>query len=177
MYTLVAPLVATADCIAIRGGDALHDLQSQDRPGWKRSDALHYVLFARYPDGRSMSHRSPTLYRRLFRRVFAAFVIALPMHVVNAASFDCAQAKEPDERAICASRQLSEMDVEMAVRYNTLTGLVAMGTRGEMQDEQRVWLHTRAACRGDQHCLRMSYTKRIDALKSEYEHLKSRGPF
>ncbi|CAG4919449.1 lysozyme inhibitor LprI family protein [Paraburkholderia gardini] len=124
-----------------------------------------------------MSDRSLTLNRHLFRYVFATFFVTLPMPAAHAASFDCGQAKQPDERAICRSRQLSEMDVEMAVRYGTLTGLVAMGTRGDMQDEQRAWLHARAACRGDRRCLRASYTKRIDVLKREYEQLKSRGPF
>ncbi len=124
-----------------------------------------------------MSHCSSTLNHPLFRYAFAACFAALSMQAARAASFDCGQAKQPDERAICASRQLSEMDVEMAVRYDTLTGLVAMGTRGDMQDEQRAWLHERAACRGERRCLRASYTKRIDALKREYEQLKSRGPF
>ncbi|CAG4896311.1 lysozyme inhibitor LprI family protein [Paraburkholderia saeva] len=124
-----------------------------------------------------MFRRSPTPYRRQFLHLFATFVATLPMHAAYAASFDCAQAKQPDERAICASRQLSEMDVEMAVRFGTLTGLVAMGTRSDMQDEQRAWLHARAACRVDERCLRTSYTQRIDTLKREYEQLKSRGPF
>jgi uncharacterized protein len=107
--------------------------------------------------------------------VLACFI--LPSHGTLAASFDCQQATQPDERAICASRQLSEMDVEMAVRYETLTGLVAMGTRGNMQDEQRAWLGERARCRGNQACLRESYRKRIEKLRQEYAQLKSRGPF
>src|ERR1700744_2926760 len=40
----------------------------------------------------------------------------------RAASFDCTRAHAADERAVCASRALSEMDVEMAVRFEMLTG-------------------------------------------------------
>ncbi|MDI7065936.1 hypothetical protein QMO17_32340, partial [Klebsiella pneumoniae] len=50
----------------------------------------------------------------------------------QAASFDCNRARLPDEKAICASRQLSELDVEMSVRFQMMMGLVAMGTRGDM---------------------------------------------
>jgi uncharacterized protein len=96
---------------------------------------------------------------------------------VWSASFDCAHARLPDEKAICTSRALSEMDVEMAVRYQMLTGLVAMGTRGDMQGEQQAWLKARQDCGRDEPCLRAAYRRRIDTLKSEYAHLASRGPF
>ena len=94
-----------------------------------------------------------------------------------AASFDCGRARLPDEKAVCASRQLSEMDVEMSVRYQMLTGLVAMGTRGDMQDEQQAWLKSRKACGGNQSCLLYAYRRRIGTLKDDYARLASRGPF
>ncbi|WP_240975570.1 lysozyme inhibitor LprI family protein [Paraburkholderia aromaticivorans] len=94
-----------------------------------------------------------------------------------AASFDCGRARLPDGKAVCASRQLSEMDVEMAVRYQMLTGLVAMGARGDMQDEQQAWLKSRNACGGNQSCLLNAYRRRIGTLKDEYARLASRGPF
>jgi uncharacterized protein len=93
------------------------------------------------------------------------------------ASFDCAQARLPDEKAICASRQLSELDVEMSVRYQMLTGLVAMGTRAQMQDEQHAWLETRKQCGTNQACLTQAYQQRINSLKQAYAQLASRGPF
>jgi uncharacterized protein len=108
------------------------------------------------------------------------FLLALPFTIAShaaAASFDCKAASRPDERAICASRRLSEMDVEVSVRYEMLIGLVPMGTRGDMQEEQRNWLQQRAQCGANQKCLRASYATRIATLKNEYEQLKSRGPF
>ncbi|MFL9985437.1 lysozyme inhibitor LprI family protein [Paraburkholderia sediminicola] len=95
----------------------------------------------------------------------------------SAASFDCKRARLPDEKAICASRQLSELDVEMSVRYQMLMGLVAMGTRGDMGDEQQSWLSARKKCGAHQTCLLTAYRQRIQTLKDEYTHLASRGPF
>ncbi|MGF6770006.1 uncharacterized protein P3T18_002485 [Paraburkholderia sp. GAS199] len=94
-----------------------------------------------------------------------------------AASFDCARARLPDEKAVCASRQLSEMDVEMAVRFQTLSGLVAMGTRGDMGEQQQSWLAARKRCAANQSCLIAAYRQRIQVLKDQYAQLASRGPF
>lgn len=114
---------------------------------------------------------------RRFRPACLAALLALPAAASHAASFDCAQAKQPDERAICASRSLGEQDVEMAVRFEMLSGLVAMGTRGDMGVAQRDWLQRRARCGASQRCLAAAYRDRIAVLKQAYEQLKRRGPF
>ena len=93
------------------------------------------------------------------------------------ASFDCARARTADERAVCASRALSEMDIEMAVRFETLAGLVGVGTRGDMGDAQRDFLKARGRCGANNACLTALYHARIATLKNEYQSLKSRGPF
>jgi uncharacterized protein len=112
--------------------------------------------------------------------ILCAFFLSVPILFpvpARAASFDCAKARFADERAVCASRSLSEMDVEMAVRFETLTGLVAMGTRGDMGDEQKLFLTQRRQCGADNACLTALYKARIAKLKSQYQGLKSRGPF
>jgi uncharacterized protein len=116
---------------------------------------------------------------RVERRWQIALFIAITFGAGSAfsVSFDCTRARLPDEKTICASRQLSEMDVEMAVRFQMLTGLVAMGTRGDMQDEQQAWLKSRHACGRDESCLLNAHRRRIATLKTEYAHLASRGPF
>ncbi|MEA3087535.1 MAG: hypothetical protein QOC89_5232 [Paraburkholderia sp.] len=118
-------------------------------------------------------------YRWIGRSLRQALLVSFLLGSVSsfAASFDCNRARLPDEKAICASRHLSERDVEMAVRYQMLTGLVAMGTRGDMQDEQQAWLKTRQACGGNQACLDTAYRNRIQRLKDEYATLASRAPF
>jgi uncharacterized protein len=110
----------------------------------------------------------------LFLLVSAAVLLAIP---ANAASFDCAHVRAADERAVCASRALSELDVEMAVRFDTLAGLVGMGTRGNMGDAQRAFLVSRRRCGSDARCLTALYRGRIAVLKNQYDALKQRGPF
>lgn len=117
---------------------------------------------------------------KISARCFLSLVVVSSLTVFSTAygaSFDCKQARSPDERAICDSRQLSELDVEMSVRYEMLTGLVAMGARGTMQDEQQAWLNMRRKCRGNQACLLSSYRHRLKILKEDYARLASRGPF
>jgi uncharacterized protein len=118
---------------------------------------------------------NPRIERRL--RSTLLMIAALTSEPAFAASFDCTRARLPDEKAVCASRQLSEMDVEMSVRYQMLTGLVAMGTRGNMQDEQQTWLKSRHACGESKSCLLALYGQRIAKLKEQYAQLASRGPF
>ncbi|AML58953.1 lysozyme inhibitor LprI family protein [Serratia rubidaea] len=89
----------------------------------------------------------------------------------QAASFDCRQAVAKDEQAICASRSLSDKDVEMATKYQFLRGLFAMGFRGEMQDQQSRWLATRKQCGGDVDCLSNSYRQRIGELDAIYNKI------
>jgi uncharacterized protein len=117
----------------------------------------------------------PHIARRL--RFTLCLIVALSSGSALAASFDCSRARLPDEKAVCASRRLSEMDVEMSVRFQMLTGLVAMGTRGDMGEEQQTWLKSRHACGASHACLLALYQQRIDRLKEQYAQLKSRGPF
>jgi uncharacterized protein len=69
------------------------------------------------------------------------------------------------------------MDVEMSVRFQMITGLVAMGTRGDMGEAQQAWLKQRHACGANRACLQTAYQDRIKALKDQYAQLASRGPF
>src|ERR1700694_1328293 len=58
----------------------------------------------------------------------------------NAASFNCAQAVTPQERAICASPELSAADDRMAGAYRDLLAAAPAGMRPELRDGQREWL-------------------------------------
>ena len=83
-----------------------------------------------------------------------------------AASFACGKAKAPDEKAICASRTLSELDVQMATLFTVRMEIpMLMGARGAAQDEQHAWLAQRGACGSNSACLTQSYQQRIAALK------------
>jgi uncharacterized protein len=113
----------------------------------------------------------------MLKSALLGLAIAISATSANAASFECDKASAMDELTICNDRELSELDVRMAVWFEAITGLVPMGTRGAIQDEQLEWLKSRAACSSDRKCLRTEYLSRIEALKKHYEAIKSRGPF
>jgi len=94
-----------------------------------------------------------------------------------AASFDCARAKAPDEKTICATRALNDADVKLATLYQVDGHLMAMGARGDMQDAQRTWLRRRQACKGDVKCLTKAYADRLADLQAAFDGIASRGPF
>jgi uncharacterized protein len=92
--------------------------------------------------------------------------------IASAASFDCdSQALQPDEKAICDTRSLNDADVKMVTTFDLLSGLMAMGSRGTLQDEQTAWLKKRQACGNDIACLKASYESRLKQLDETYKHL------
>ncbi len=96
----------------------------------------------------------------------------------RAASFDCARARAPDERAICGNRVLEDRDVELSVLYGLILKLVPMGSRDAIRREQAQWLAGRGRCAGDVPCLRRAYDRRIAALRATIdERVVSNGPF
>ncbi|MFG1293162.1 lysozyme inhibitor LprI family protein [Xanthobacter versatilis] len=107
--------------------------------------------------------------------MLAATVLALAP--AAAASFDCASARAADEKAVCDSCDLAQLDVKMSTLYGVLTKLVAMGQRGMIQDAQRAWLAQRSTCGGDTSCLSGAYRSRIAQLEAALGEIYSRGPF
>lgn len=98
--------------------------------------------------------------------------LTLPALPASAASFDCSgQTLAADEKVICEIRDLNDADVKMATTFEILTGLLAMGTRGEMQDEQATWLKRRQACVGDVECIRTAYVERLKQLSETFEKI------
>lgn len=95
----------------------------------------------------------------------------------NAASFDCTAAKTADEKAVCVNRNLSDLDVKAATLYEVLGHLVAMGQRGDLQDQQRAFLAHRATCGSRVPCIAKVYEQRIDVLNKGLQAIYARGPF
>ncbi len=92
--------------------------------------------------------------------------------ISHAASFDC-EAKElkPDEKAICDNRALNDADVKMVTTFDLLSGLLAMGSRGTMQDEQTAWLKKRQECSADVACIQAAYDTRLKQLGESYKNI------
>lgn len=96
----------------------------------------------------------------------------------GAASFNCAAAHQPDERAICANRSLNDKDVTLSVLYNLVRRLVPMGSRGAIMDDQVAWLRGRHACGANAVCLSRAYDKRIAQIQRIIDdRVVSNGPF
>lgn len=92
--------------------------------------------------------------------------------VSHAASFDCeAQNLKPDEKTICDVRALNDADVKMVTTFDLLSGLLAMGARGTMQDQQTEWLKKRQTCAADVACLTSSYQDRLKELNETYKQI------
>ena len=103
----------------------------------------------------------------------AAFVFTVAMAgTSHAASFDCeAPTLKPDEKTICDVRALNDADVKMVTTFDLLSGLLAMGARGTMQDQQTEWLKKRQACGADVACLTSSYEERLKVLNDTYKQI------
>ncbi|MGX1099322.1 lysozyme inhibitor LprI family protein [Amorphus sp. MBR-141] len=114
---------------------------------------------------------------RLSTFLLSAAVAAALAGPAAAQSFDCANAAKPDEKAICGSRELANLDVKMATLYEVTTSLVAMGSRGAIQDDQRAFLETRGACGADVACIRSAYQSRIAALEDVVKRIAANGPY
>ncbi|WP_232629569.1 lysozyme inhibitor LprI family protein [Methylobacterium sp. Leaf118] len=92
-----------------------------------------------------------------------------------AASFPCAKAETPDEKTICDTRSLNDLDVEMGVRFEILKELLPMGNRTKMQDDQETWLQERRACGTDVACLGAAYEGRLKILRGVLSEFAKQG--
>ncbi|MEQ4958858.1 lysozyme inhibitor LprI family protein [Enterobacter hormaechei] len=99
-----------------------------------------------------------------------ALMIVLPVSAF-AASFSCTNVTTPDEKTICANRELSEKDVRMATTYSLLRKALLMGGRAALQDEQSEWLNKRRHCGENMQCLSHLYNERIEMLNIQYEQV------
>jgi uncharacterized protein len=93
------------------------------------------------------------------------------------APLDCTKARSPVERTICGNYALGQAEARMATLYEWTTQLVAMGRRGNIQDDQRAFIRARESCGPDLACLLGTYDRRIDQLQMVMDGIKSKGPF
>lgn len=77
----------------------------------------------------------------LTRFAICLFVAAT---VGRGASFDCAKARTPQEKAICASPKLSAADDQMAAAYRAILRAAPPEMTSEIRQSQLTWIHKRA---------------------------------
>ncbi|OTG67196.1 lysozyme inhibitor LprI family protein [Acinetobacter silvestris] len=108
---------------------------------------------------------------------FITFNLLLVSLNIHAASFKCEWAKTKTENAICEHRSLNDADVKMATTYNIVRKLVAMGTRGVIQDQQVKWQELLDQCQDNVACLTDVYKMRQQKLDIYMNHIYQQGPF
>ncbi|RDJ13805.1 hypothetical protein B5K06_07445 [Rhizobium grahamii] len=109
--------------------------------------------------------------RKLPLPITALALLMLP-GLAQAASFDCdAKELKPDEKMICENRTLNDADVKMVTTFDLLSGLMAMGSRGTLQDEQTAWLTKRQECGPDAACIKAAYDARLKQLDETYKKI------
>jgi uncharacterized protein len=82
-------------------------------------------------------------------------------------SFDCRRATTHNERLVCASAELSALDLQMAQAYYTLLERAPAWQGSEISGVQTRWLQDRQGCGRDHDCTASAYYSRIDALQEE----------
>ena len=103
------------------------------------------------------------------RLILAAAVAGLSSSCAMAQSFDCSGRLAVDEQAICDSRALSRLDVELSDVYEDVLAKAPEHDRVRIRDEQRDWIGTRSACRERGSCLSRLYRDRISELEDKNE--------
>jgi uncharacterized protein len=108
--------------------------------------------------------------------LYAACLLLLPPKAF-CAPIDCAKAATPNEKTICSDPTLIQADARMDTLYNVSLHFVAMGTRGDLQDQQPVWIRQREACGTSKPCIRAAYKKRTAVFDAIIAHVATFGPF
>lgn len=81
-------------------------------------------------------------------------------------AFDCARARTPDEREICASPRLSLLDRILGRYHAQAIAVLEPGQRTCLRQSQRRWLGAeRGACGADPECLERTYLVRLRELE------------
>jgi TonB family protein len=91
-------------------------------------------------------------------------------------SFDCKSAKNPNEKLICQSTELAELDSNMADLVTSVMDRLNNTDRQELQKSQRSWLRERLDCGDDFTCTKEAYDERIKRLRSVLAKLSPNPP-
>ncbi len=102
--------------------------------------------------------------------LFLLLAVSAVPSLSQAASFPCAKASTPTEKAICADQPLSKLDERVSAAYREALKLLSGNSPEEgeggaaVKAEQRVWLGERNACGADLACLRSTHERRLKRL-------------
>jgi uncharacterized protein len=98
------------------------------------------------------------------RLCLMAFASLLLLSSAQAQSFNCANARTPDEIAICEDGRLSRLDERLSRRFYRLRDSLYGPERARLDYTQSRWLDTRHRCGFDRGCIAATYRARIAEL-------------
>jgi uncharacterized protein len=110
---------------------------------------------------------------RILKTTLLSSLVLLPImslaSTADAASFNCkASRNQCPEKAICQSADLSSLDEQMTILYETIRQKTeGTGSRAAIRDDQKDWLAYRDACGCDQVCLVEAYSARNRELSPQ----------
>jgi uncharacterized protein len=109
------------------------------------------------------------------RKMIPHFAVLFSTVIAAAQSFDCSKATEPHEKFICANKELSAADKEMAAAYNSVPPQLSAEGKRRLAESQRSWLkYDRNMSPLDADSIAASYRGRIGQLKKNVQTI---GPF
>jgi uncharacterized protein len=108
---------------------------------------------------------------------FISFVAAVVMMSTadSAPSFDCKSSKHPNEKLICQSTELSELDNRMVAIFYSVLNYLNHADKGELKQSQQRWLRERLSCDDDFTCTKRAYTERIERLATVMARVRDRS--
>jgi len=115
----------------------------------------------------------------LFRSMFIPLIVfALffngSANEVAAQSFSCKSVRLQAEKAICAGRWLSQLDMRLDQAYRHLKSRLAGRKRHSLARSQIKWIRARNRCLSNRRCLRSQYNDRLAEIEGELARLDGR---
>jgi uncharacterized protein YecT (DUF1311 family) len=107
---------------------------------------------------------------------YGSLFLLLTAVAAHAASFDCAKAATPQEKAICASPQLGTADEKLAAVYKSVSSAAPPEMQAELKTAQQAWIQElQTQCKGDAgppspaliSCLSERYARRSERLQGQ----------
>ncbi len=103
--------------------------------------------------------------------VVAFATLGWPCRPAEAASFDCARAVRPDEKAVCSDPKLSALDSLLGKAFEQAIKSGESDERAKARSDARLSLIRRRGCRADARCLMSAYVGAIEDLESDGSEL------
>jgi TIR domain len=101
----------------------------------------------------------------------AAFYVRFGLHDIIShpwnPSFNCQHASAKAEFTICDDEQLSQLDNEVSVLYNTIRKSTTGDDLRQLDSAESVWVVERNTCENDLSCIKKIYDDRITELKQK----------